>query len=420
MSKQVLPKTLRRSNLLMKAMWQRAAHVVSDDGRFLRACAVLLGLVALLKGIRMPNAWSATQAQLDYRHGLIRRALFGQLTRSFHLDHYARFAVFSLLVLAVTIVLLVRFAQSSGVSTRVGNGAATAIFFSSFAFTYLGNLTGYLDVIQLSIAAALLLIRAPMLRLAFALPLCVACVLMHEGFLLLFLPILLFSFFTDWLGGCASKGMAVLAAGTIAVLCFVSTVVVAAHRSMTQQSAFDLQKEMAARVDFTLAPEFFAVLGRSTGDNLRYMFTSYTHSFYLLVLQLSSLIIFAPVLAALLFFGRRLLRTELQGRQMTVAWVAFVMAACAPLLMYPIGLDVARWDAYACISAFLALALVARALPRARVEGTPVLFRITVLILALNMACGENLLDVAAPNSYPFLYNGVRALYRHSSHVISR
>jgi len=209
----------------------------------------------------------------------------------------------------------------------------------------------------------------------------------------------------------------VLAAGTIALLCFVLTVAVAAHRSMTPQSALALEKEVAARVDFTVYPEVFVVLQRSTGDNLHYMFESYRHSFYLLVLQLSSFIIFAPVLAALLFFGRRLLHAELRGRRLRVAWVAFVIAACAPLLMYPIGLDVARWDAYACISAFLALALVARALPMARIEGTPVLFRITVLILALNMACGENLLDVVAPNSYPFLYNGVRALYRHSNNV---
>ena len=219
------------------------------------------------------------------------------------------------------------------------------------------------------------------------------------------------------MAGRARKGTAVLAAGTIALLCFVTTVAVAAHRSMTSQSAWELEREVAARVDFAVYPEFFAVLGRSTGDNLHYMFSLYRHSLYLPMLQLSSFIIFAPVLAALLFFGWRLLRAELRGRQLKMAYAAFVVAACAPLLMYPIGLDVARWDAYACVSAFLALTLVARALPIARVEGTPVLFRITVLILALNMACGENLLDVAAPNSYPFLYNGVRALYRHSSHV---
>jgi hypothetical protein len=38
--------------------------------------------VSLLKGLRMPNLWSATHMTFNYTQGFIRRGLFGQVLRA--------------------------------------------------------------------------------------------------------------------------------------------------------------------------------------------------------------------------------------------------------------------------------------------------------------------------------------------------
>src|SRR6185295_890583 len=40
-----------------------------------------LFVLSLLKGVRMPNLWSATHLTFNYSHGFIRRGLVGELIR---------------------------------------------------------------------------------------------------------------------------------------------------------------------------------------------------------------------------------------------------------------------------------------------------------------------------------------------------
>ncbi len=62
--------------------------------------------VSLLKGLRMPNLWSATHMTFNYSQGFIRRGLFGQILRvvggkrAYHYSTLALLAVI-LFVLAV-------------------------------------------------------------------------------------------------------------------------------------------------------------------------------------------------------------------------------------------------------------------------------------------------------------------------------
>ena len=46
--------------------WSRGrSHRLSQEGRFWALAAVFLGVVSLLKGLRLPNRWAATQALID-------------------------------------------------------------------------------------------------------------------------------------------------------------------------------------------------------------------------------------------------------------------------------------------------------------------------------------------------------------------
>src|ERR1700761_25880 len=184
-----------RPELQRVSRFQRLLSPFREERSFFKWSAALLGVVAFLKGIRLPNSWSFTQAQLDYRYGFIKRAFFGEVfTKHLALNVYGHFVVFSLLALLVTFALLIGFIWKSGAMERLASGALVVVFLSSFTVTYLASLVGYLAIVELALTMALLLIRQPYLRFFAALPVCVICTLIHEEFLVLFLPVLLFSF----------------------------------------------------------------------------------------------------------------------------------------------------------------------------------------------------------------------------------
>jgi hypothetical protein len=405
--------TTRRQTRKVLADFTRFLPPLWEDKSFFKWCAALLGAMAFLKGIRLPNSWSFTQAQLDYRYGFIKRAFFGEIfTRHLALNIYGHFVVFSLLVLLLMFALLVSFIWKSGTTERLASGALVVLFLSSFTVTYLASLVGYLDIVELALTLALLLIRRSLLRFLAALPVCVVCALIHEEFLVLFLPLLLFSFVADEVAGLLRKGQLVAFTGSLSVLSLAVTVVTAASRSLTPAQCRAFAAAIAKQVNVPIRWDFFDVLFRSFMDNVRFQFMNLrTHPWYI-ANEISSALIFAPVIALLLFAAFRLLRDEVQERpRRTLLMAAVLIIALCPVGLQLVGVDIARWDAYAALDAFLALVLIARALPEGGVSPRPTLMRAVLLVVFLNIASGENLLDSKPLNPYPFLYTATRVAY---------
>jgi hypothetical protein len=379
-----------------------ALPVFSEGKRFWPLAAWVLGAVAFLKGIRFPNLWSATQAQIDYSHGFIKRGLVGTIfTDNLHLNHYIRFTVFSFAILAIALVALLLLVAHSGIQNRIGDGELVALFFSSFAFTYIANVNGYFDILLLAMTLAMLLVRGSKVRFALALFFCPIALLVHEAFFLLFLPALLFSFFADAVERRTKPRISLIYAGLIAVLCLGIAFLVARNRSLSQIELASLRNEIASRADFPIRSDFFRVMAWSAKENMLIMANMFRDGPYL-IKQISATIIFLPVFLLVIFAGRNVCsmsRNQLLNRY---GFGLLLCTAAIPLAMHALAWDCARWDAFACVSAFLGLMLVVRAMPQEHFVISPAFRNVTILVIALNMASGETLLD-KGPKQYPFV-----------------
>ncbi len=379
----------------------RLGNWFNSDRRFWHLFTFVLGIVSLLKGIRFPGPWAATQAQLDYRNGFVKRGLFGALfTAPLGLNHYARFAAFSFAVLTIAIVLLLLLARKSGVA-RIGSGEAAALFAAGAALLYLGNLNGYDDVFLLAVALGLLLIRKSSVRFAVALPVSVAAMLVHEGYLLLLLPVVLFSFAADTVERRILPARAAMFAAVLGLCCLLTGVVVAARAPVTISRAIQEKQGISARVDFPVRDAFFAVLTRSAAANVKLTLREQGHGEYQLS-NLSGVLTLLPVVALQLVYLRRVCMNSGRVWLQNTGWYLAAAASLAPVLMYALGYDTQRWYAFVSISAFLVLALLVRALPETDIKVTPSLRNATILTIAISMAVSESMLTIHG-NDYPFV-----------------
>ncbi len=373
-----------------------------EDRRFWLFAAWVLGVLSFLKGIRFPDSWQYTQAQIDYRHGFIKRGLFGAVvTKHLHLQHYTTFTLFSFIVLGIAVLLLIQLARGSRLRDRVGEGEVLAVFFASFSMTYMANMNGAFDIPLIALTIALLLIRRPGVRLVASLPVVTVALLLHEGFLVLFFPWLLFSLMVDAMGERADRRrIALLSAGLI-LWAVGLTVAVALRPSMTAAGAEAFRVEIGRQADFPLRVDFFEVLSRSTRDNLVIMVHHLNSPLYLIV-QWAALVIFLPTAVVLIAIARRLLQMAPQENLRRYGFPAVLAVSISPLLMHSVGWDAARWDSYACLSAFVALLLVSRALPGKKLTLGPATRNAMILTIALSMISGDTLLSVW-PNLYPYV-----------------
>src|SRR5579871_1528497 len=72
---------------------------------------IAVAIIAALKGVRLPSLWAATQLQLDYSAGFLKRGAMGSLFHLLHIpiERYWVSAGVSYGFLALTIMLFVLF-----------------------------------------------------------------------------------------------------------------------------------------------------------------------------------------------------------------------------------------------------------------------------------------------------------------------
>jgi hypothetical protein len=391
---------------------RRPWRLFSDDRAFWRMAAVLFGSISFAKGARAPSRWAATQALINYDHGLVKRGLFGAtLGHWLSLERYERFTVVSYVLLATFFALLIAFAVRSGVGTGMGAWEPVALFFSSFAVTYLVSLVGYLDICLGILTLLLLLVRDARLRFALGLPLCVIAMLIHEMFLFVFLPAVLFSFVIDGMRTEDQRGRRMI--WSFALILFVISAGVAVglalKQPMSDAQVRSLSDEAAERADFPVRDDFFDVLTRSGAQNVRVVVDIYLHERHWDFLFALAAVVFAPVALLLSLMIAAHVRSNFQGVARRRLLVLAISAALSPLLMHMIGWDNARWDALVCLEEFLVLGILVRARPEFGLALNHGYRNATVLVMALSMITGESLMEFREPNWYPFT-ESVRSL----------
>jgi hypothetical protein len=376
-----------------------ARQVPEREGLPWTILAAAFGAIAILKGIRRPNLWAATQAQIGYEHGFVKRGLFGALARSLSLglENYSRFALVSEILLAIVVIGFAWYIWKSRELRALDRGLLIAAFAASFAVTVLAHLVGYLDIPLLGLALLVLCLRGAA-QAGAALVCAVASILIHELYFLVFLPVTILPLFLGALKRPSEKrGFAVIA---FILIVAVAAVEISAHsRSLNALQAGELQQEIAERVDFPVDTEFFDVLARSASDNLAIMRSLraepdyWPRQIYIGIATLPPAILFLYV--TLRSLGR------FSGWRRCAALMATAIASLSPLLMHALGWDIVRWDCLTVVTAFLAMSVCLH-------DSTPLelhtrLRVAAVCVIGIGLAAGPGLMDGQNITPFPFV-----------------
>lgn len=376
------------------------------DRRFWGWTAMGLGLLAMGKGIREPNTWAYTQAQLDDSAGFIRRGFFGStLGHLLQLNRYGHFAVASTALLLLLLAALVLLARSSKLADRTPPGELLAVYASSYSVSYLAHLNGYFDIPLALLCAAPLFVRSTGWRLTAAVCATLVAIPIHEQFFFAFLPLLVVSvlFGAATASTAAERRRAWMGAGLLAVLGLGLTMYFARHAALSAAQSEQLRQTIARSTDGPLNTEVFKLVSLTPRENFEIVKLAWVKPTYLLA-QAESLLLFAPTAVVLSWATLLLLRQWMPGKHRWL-YAGALLATLAPLSLHLVGWDKSRWNELLCLNAFLMLLLVSRLLGGEPVRLPAWLRRACLAVMLLNMATGGGMLDQRHIRPFPFTRN---------------
>ncbi len=363
-----------------------------------------LGVLAFCKGIRLPNDWSYTQAQLDYSAGMIRRGLFGDtLGHWLHLNLYGHFAVVSTALLLLLMAALVLLARSSKLTERMPPGELLAVYTSSYSVSYLAHLNGYYDIPLALLCVAPLFVRRTGWRLTAAACAIAVGILLHEQFFFAFLPLLIVSvlFGAVTAKTAAERRLAWIGGVLLAVLGLGLMMNLVRQGAISTTQADELTQSIERSVDHPLDTEVFKGILSNPQVNLETMKSVWRRPTFFPA-QIESLLMFGPTAAVLSWATLLLLRRWMPGKYRGL-YAAVLLATLAPLSLHLVGWDKNRWNELLSLNAFLLLLLVSRLAKGVTIQLPVRLRRVCLLVMLLNMATGGGMLDGRHIRPFPFM-----------------
>jgi hypothetical protein len=321
--------------------------------RYFCAAAALLLLYTSLRGIEYPQIWAATHSLFNYEFGLTKRSLRGGVYELFSCTSCYRYSFFfytSNLVYFVNLLLLWVTACRVINTGNLTSQLLTLAFCASTGVVYLATTIGFGDHAGLLCALIALQIRSFYWRGGFILLGFSLAILIHEGNYILFLPVALASLLieTD-----AIKANAQLIVIAIIGALLTSLTALMGNSLLTPEEAVQLTSILQRSADFPvmhLATETLSTEGAaSTAFMMGFLNRPYVQKAILI-----SLLSSGPGIAILLLVTVM----QLRHRAIPLAIKCLIPAAgISPYLMYLLGRDLNRWNAMACITAFLLFTL---------------------------------------------------------------
>jgi hypothetical protein len=155
---------------------------------------------AIIAGARLPNLWATTHWLLDYEFGFIKRGLAGEVLTWFAGPKISYYSIAGL-SLVITLLNLILFVWYSKDLIIPANLWLILALIASPGFFYHFYWTGYFDQVGFLIAALCLFFPMNWIGLAWTAAFCSIGILIHEGFYLMWAPIILFRHFLDFIIG---------------------------------------------------------------------------------------------------------------------------------------------------------------------------------------------------------------------------
>jgi hypothetical protein len=328
--------------------------------------------VSLLKGLRMPNLWSATHMTFNYSQGFIRRGLFGQILRlgGRAAYRYNSLALLAVILFALAVLAMARLVRRTLATDGGDRGlvAITLVFAASPGVVFLAHEIGYLDYVGL-IVLPLFIVWAARTRSRWAvfyavMVISVVLALIHESMVIMFAP-------TMWLVLAAhvarqSRGQALprrtiaLMAGHAALaiaLGLASSSLIGALGTRSPTRVHMLQASIARFANFPLRGDGFEALYRPVRENLLRLMPWYwsfpQNQRYLM----SGLAVSLPGLVVSSVHALRLIaRLALCRPVRALLATLYLVATFSPLSLNLVGWDAARWNAICFVAAFSGIA----------------------------------------------------------------
>jgi len=331
-----------------------------------------LFVLSLLKGVRMPNLWSATHMTFNYSHGFIRRGLFGQILR---LGGRAIYKYNSLALLAVILFVLAWAAIARLVRRTLdadggdlGAVTMTLVFAASPGVVFLAHEIGYLDYVGLAVVP-LFIVWAAHTRRRWAVFYAVAVIsvvlaLIHESMVIMFAPtmwlVMAAHIAREWRARAPTRRTMALLLGhaaLAALAALVASAVVGMVGTRSPARIHALHASLARFTNFPLRGDGFEALYRPVRENLLELMPGFWKNPWNQRYLINGLLVSVPGLLVLSVYGVRLIRRLAQPRLARAILTAlFLIATFSPQLLNFVGWDAARWNAICFVAAFNAIA----------------------------------------------------------------
>ena len=372
------------------------------DGRWRQAIAYAIVpasiLYGILSGFRLPSRWATTNLIFDYHFGFTKRGLFGELLAFLKTPPYTYpfLAAIAYGIFLVSLGLLVYyFRKGRAVSIRAL--LLFAGFFTSVGFVFLVHEVGYLDHIGLLLALICVLLGPGYAGVCVRLALCALGILVHEAFMLLFLPAVLADL---WLVarplGARESMLRVL---IVAVPCILLALHMGRYKAEVAQSV-QIAYYNAKLSDSTIREDAIDPLHLSLSDNLQVMADFYQSPKYLRIF-VSTVVVAAPLVIFYLWIVSSIL---------TEAGVAFlprlilVAVGVSPLALNIFAWDEVRFISLTQVTSFLLVLSVTRRMGWRAIDASR--FRelgvLAVALIALNLGSEVTLFDGYVMQKFPF------------------
>jgi hypothetical protein len=353
----------------------RPAVVPAPPPRHIQIIVAGVFAVSLLKGLRMPNLWSATHMTFNYTQGFIRRGLFGQVLRAIGgrgVYHYNTLALIAVVMLVLALLATARLTRRMLATDGADRGllGATLAFAASPGLVFVAHEIGYLDYVGF-IALPLFIVWAargkrlwPIFYVAIALSIVLA--LIHESMIIMFAPTMWLAMtshvITQSRAGALSRRTRWLMAAHVvgaAVVALAASSVIGTLGTKNPERVHALQASIQRHANFPLRGDAFEVLFRSVREAfvhvMPWVWSNPENVRYLVVGILASL----PGLVAILAYGVQVIaRLPLPRLQRLLLGALLVGTALGPLLLNFVGWDSARWNAICFVAAFNGMATI--------------------------------------------------------------
>ncbi len=329
--------------------------------------------VSLLKGLRMPNLWSATHMTFNYTQGFIRRGLFGQVLRVLggrSIYQYNKLALCAVAMFVLAVLAMARLTRRMLATDGGERGlvAATLVFAASPGIVFIAHEIGYLDYVGFIAVPHFIVWGARTARLYpifyVAVALSALLALIHESMIIMFAPTIWLVLASHAMVQSRARSLSrrtrwVLAAHVVgaAMVALAASAVIGTLGTRSPERVHAMQASIQRYANFPLRGDGFEALYRPVRDNLLHLmpwhWSNPDNQAYLVRGIVASL----PGLIALMAYGVRLVaRLPLPRLPRLLLGALLLAATIAPQLLNFVGWDSARWNTICFVAAFSCIA----------------------------------------------------------------